>query len=71
MAWSRRLCHEPRVALAVLNQMLAPYLAGGRLTLLLDHRVVGAEVQGDRVRRLANPQLAVGSGTHRRGPVVH
>ena len=47
-----RLCHEPRVALAVLNQLLAPYLAGGRLTLLLEHRVVGAEVQGDRVRAL-------------------
>ncbi len=55
-----RLCHEPRVALAVLNQMLAPYLAGGRLTLLLEHRVVGAETQGDRVRALRIRSLRSG-----------
>ena len=44
-----RLCHEPRVALAVLNEMLAPYLSGGRLTILLNHRPVVADVSGDRV----------------------
>ncbi|MCL6508704.1 MAG: FAD-dependent oxidoreductase, partial [Bryobacteraceae bacterium] len=37
-----RLCHEPRVSLAVLEAMLAPYLGGGRLTVLLRHRPVGA-----------------------------
>ena len=45
-----RLTHEPRVSLAVLEQMLAPYLTGGQLTLLLDHRPVRADTQGDRVR---------------------
>jgi hypothetical protein len=45
-----RLCHEPRVALAVLESMLAPYASGGRLTLLTEHQVVAADVQGDRVR---------------------
>jgi hypothetical protein len=45
-----RLCHEPRVALAVLTSLLAPHLAGGRLTLLLEHRVMGADVDGDCVR---------------------
>ncbi|WP_454702254.1 FAD-dependent oxidoreductase [Agrobacterium burrii] len=29
-----RLCHEPRVSLAVMEAMLAPYAAGGKLTLL-------------------------------------
>ncbi|MBX3745169.1 MAG: FAD-dependent oxidoreductase [Verrucomicrobiae bacterium] len=45
-----RLCHEPRVALAVIEGMLAVYAAGGRLTMLREHRPVGAEVDGDRVR---------------------
>jgi len=44
-----RLCHEPRVSLAVLQQMLAPYLSGRRLRVLLEHRVAGAEIGGDRV----------------------
>jgi len=48
--WVSRLCHEPRVALAVLDQMLAPHLSGGRLTILLEHVPVAAETDGDRVR---------------------
>lgn len=48
--WVSRLCHEPRVALAVLRELLAPHLSGGRLTLLLEHEVSGADVEGDRVR---------------------
>jgi hypothetical protein len=55
-----RLCHEPRVALAVLTELLAPHLAGGRLTLLLEHRVIGAEVDGDRVRCLRARSLQSG-----------
>ncbi len=43
------LCHEPRVSLAVLQALLAPYEAGGRLQVLLRHRPVGASVHGDRV----------------------
>ncbi len=45
-----RLCHEPRVALAALTAMLAPYASSGRLLCLLEHEPVRAEVQGDRVR---------------------
>ena len=48
--WVSRLCHEPRVALAVLQQMLAPHVAGGRLRLLLHARPVAVEVDGDRLR---------------------
>ena len=47
--WVSRLCHEPRLALAVLESMLAPHIANGRLTLLLGHRPVAASVQGDRI----------------------
>jgi hypothetical protein len=45
-----KLCHEPKVALAVLTAMLAPYASSGRLLCLLEHEPVRAEVQGDRVR---------------------
>ncbi len=45
-----RLTHEPRVSLAVLEALLAPYLSGGRLGLLLRHRPAAADVEGDRVR---------------------
>jgi len=45
-----RVCHEPRVAVAVLLEMLAPYMSSGNLILLTDTRVVGADVDGDRVK---------------------
>jgi len=44
-----KLCHEPRVALAVLDEMLAPYVAGARLQLFLRHTAVSASLTGDRV----------------------
>lgn len=45
-----RLCHEPRVALAVLQDWLAPYRSGRRLILLTETEPTGADVDGDRVR---------------------
>lgn len=47
-----RLCHEPRVTLAVLYEMLNPYLSSGKLTLLLEHKAIAADVEGDKVRAL-------------------
>ena len=44
-----RLCHEPRVALAVMEGMLAPYRASQQLDILLEHVPVSAETSGDRV----------------------
>jgi hypothetical protein len=44
-----RLCHEPQVALAVIEALLAPYRSTGVLTVLLNHRPVAAEADGDRV----------------------
>src|ERR1035438_8339634 len=40
--WVSRLCHEPRVALAVLQQLLAPYVGGQKILILLRHKVVDA-----------------------------
>lgn len=45
-----RLCAEPRVALAVLEQLLAPHVSGGRLRVLLNHVPVSADMDGDRVK---------------------
>jgi hypothetical protein len=45
-----RLCHEPRVALAAIDEMLAPYRAGRKLEVLLHHRPLEAESDGDLVR---------------------
>lgn len=45
-----RLCHEPRVSLAVLYELFAPYLSSGKLILLLKHKVAEADVSGDSVR---------------------
>jgi hypothetical protein len=44
-----KLCHEPRVALAALTDMIAPYASSGRLLVLLEHEPIAALVQGDRV----------------------
>lgn len=45
-----RLCHEPRVALAALGEMFAPYISSGRLVLMLETRPERAEVSGDHVK---------------------
>jgi hypothetical protein len=56
-----RLCHEPRVALAVLEGLLAPHIATGRVTLLLEHAAIAADVDGSRVRTLTVRSLRSGN----------
>ncbi len=41
--WVSPLCHEPRVALAVLESMLAPHLTSGRIQRFLNHRLIGIQ----------------------------
>lgn len=48
--WVSRLCMEPRVAHDVLQSMLAPHVAAGRVKLLLRTEPVSAELDGDLVR---------------------
>lgn len=47
-----RLCHEPRVALAVLYEMMAPYLSNAQLVLLLETKVTSAVKEGKKVKSL-------------------
>ena len=56
-----RLCHEPRVAVAVMNGMLAPYLSTGRLRILLEYKPVSASVSGNRVSSLMVKSLRTGT----------
>jgi hypothetical protein len=58
--WVSPLCHEPRVALAVLQSLLAPYLSNGLITVLTEHRVLRADVQGDAVRAVTLRDLRSG-----------
>lgn len=41
-----RLCHEPRVAHAVIEEMLAPYRSSGRLVVLQPYHPIRAEMTG-------------------------
>lgn len=56
-----RLTHEPRVSVAVLNGMLAPYIGTGQLTLLLEHVPEQASVSGDYVRAVTVHDLRRGA----------
>lgn len=47
-----RLCHEPRVTVAVLLDMLNAYISSGQLTLLMEHKIIGADTAGDKVGSL-------------------
>ena len=43
------LCHEPWVAVAAIDTLLAPFVADGRLTVLRRHRLARVDSRGDRV----------------------
>ncbi|MDQ3254960.1 MAG: FAD-dependent oxidoreductase [Acidobacteriota bacterium] len=55
-----RVAHEPRVSVSVLEAMLAPYAGSGRLLVLLRHKAVAADVDGDRVRTITVKNLENG-----------
>lgn len=59
-----KLCHEPRVALAVLLELLAPHIATGRIKIVQPFVPVRAETDGDRVTAV------IGEMPTRRAPVV-
>ncbi len=52
-----RIGHEPRVSLAILNQMFAPYIAAGRLLILTESKIISAEKSGTQVKSLHTVML--------------
>lgn len=47
-----RICHEPFVSVAVLQEMLSPYISAGKLQVLHHYKAKSAEVVGDTVKAL-------------------
>ena len=43
------LCHEPWVAVKVIDELLAPHVAAGRVTVLRRHRTLRVETDRDRI----------------------
>ena len=48
--WVSSLCHEPRVSLAVLHEMLAPFVSSGRVLILLRYKPIDSEQNRDAVK---------------------
>ncbi|CAN5714082.1 FAD-dependent oxidoreductase [soil metagenome] len=44
------LCHEPWVAVKAIDQLLAPFVASGLVTVLRQHRLLSVETDGDELR---------------------
>lgn len=44
-----RICHEPRAGLAVLHDMLAPFIHSGKVQIFTRRKPISAETDGDRV----------------------
>ena len=58
--WGLGLCHEPRVALASLNSMLAPAISAGLLEIRTRCRVIAAATAGDRIDSVVVENLESG-----------
>ena len=56
------LCHEPWVAAKVIDELLGPDVAAGRVVVLWRHRLIEAQTQGDRLVTVQLEDLAL----HRR-----
>ena len=66
--WVTRVGGEPRVALAVLYEMLAPYLGNGQVRILLSHKAVSASTNGDHVEAVQVRDLTAGEDMVLRAP---
>ena len=66
--WVSRIGAEPRVGLAVLYEMLAPYLGNEQVRILLRHKATAAETKGDRVTAVRVTSLESGHELILRAP---
>ena len=55
-----KLTHEFQVSVAVLEEMLAPYVTSGQLVVLLEHTPISAGTHRDRVNQVAVRDLKTG-----------
>ncbi|MEY4386354.1 MAG: hypothetical protein RLY20_1637 [Verrucomicrobiota bacterium] len=66
--WVSRIGGEPRVGLAALYEMLAPFLGNGLVQILLRHKPVTALTNGDRVEAVAVLDIEAGNELVLRAP---
>lgn len=64
-----KLCHEPRVALAALHEMLAALVAAGKVQLLLRHKARSAAVAGDKIEAVTVQSTESGHELGLRAPL--
>ena len=55
-----RLCHDPRVTVAVIDQMLAPYTLSARQTVCARHKMTAASTEGDQVKAVVVENIDTG-----------
>ncbi|WP_284644232.1 FAD-dependent oxidoreductase [Paenibacillus silviterrae] len=67
--WVSRISHEPKVALRVLEDMLAPYVNGGRITVLYEVCPVAAVTESDQVRSVTLEHRRTGQRYELSGPM--
>lgn len=59
-----RLCVEPRVSVAVIDELLAPYVSAGRITILRQHVADEVFVDGDFITAVTVQSATTGTRTH-------
>lgn len=64
-----RLCHEPKVAKAVIDELLAPYVSSGQCVIWTRHRPVNAEVDSDEIRTVVLENVTDGQLTQISAPI--
>lgn len=64
------ICHEPRVGVAAINELLAPYQADTQLTVLMGHAPVAAETVGDRVTAVTLRSQSTGAEVSVTAPYI-
>lgn len=70
LGYVSRLCAEPKTYLAVLEAEIAPYVSSGLITLLLRHRPIAAQTQGDRVTSVTFRSLETGREQEHSAPFI-
>jgi hypothetical protein len=65
-----KLCHEPRVAVAAIDEMLAPYRSDGQLVVLLDHEPTAADTEGDQATAVTHRDRRTGDEITISAPMI-
>ena len=68
--WVSRLCHEPKVGVAILDDMLSSAIKAGLLTILYRRKPHSSDVQGDEIRSVRFINLETGLFEEYSGSVV-